>query len=420
VILSGHQAQVWHPGILAKVIAMDAAARAAGANAAWLVVDQDDNDPWALRFPVRTAGGALAARTWRPAGEAGARAEHVPTSRRPAAAPAPLPTLAEGETYALPSVREGLEHTRAALAAHADTPNAAVQVARAVNDLLAPIVAPPPLLFATAISATDLFAEIVERMRRDPRRAVEAYNAAARAHPSARVAELRGGDDPELPLWRLAPGPGSPRTHVRQASRIANVPARELAPRALLMTGLLRWAGCDLFVHGTGGAGGAGDADHEGYDAITDAWLADWLGPDLGEGLAPVALATATLRLPLGDDLPDPADIDRARWLAHRARHDPALLGDAPAASLKADLVARTDAARRRRDRAEARRLYRELHALLETARTGHPAALADLESRAAESAAARHAAALAADRTWPFPLHPAEALRALARSINT
>ena len=57
VIMSGHQAELWHAGILAKWIAMTSAAEAGRAEAAAsesvrLVVDQDDNDPALIRYPT--------------------------------------------------------------------------------------------------------------------------------------------------------------------------------------------------------------------------------------------------------------------------------------------------------------------------------------------------------------------------------
>ena len=58
VFFRGHQAAFWHPGILAKLFAANAAARAVRRKVTrWIVVDQDDNDPWRVRYPVRKADG---------------------------------------------------------------------------------------------------------------------------------------------------------------------------------------------------------------------------------------------------------------------------------------------------------------------------------------------------------------------------
>ena len=53
VVMSGHQAGLWHAGILAKHLATNAAARTADAHAAWLVVDQDTEPPMKLAWPAR-------------------------------------------------------------------------------------------------------------------------------------------------------------------------------------------------------------------------------------------------------------------------------------------------------------------------------------------------------------------------------
>jgi len=52
VIMSGHQAELWHPGIAAKAMIARAAADNAGGIAAWITVDQDANDPTQIPYPT--------------------------------------------------------------------------------------------------------------------------------------------------------------------------------------------------------------------------------------------------------------------------------------------------------------------------------------------------------------------------------
>ena len=59
MVMSGHQAEVWHAGILTKMLALRGVAGAAGARAAWVVVDQDANEPGIIRYPTGS-GGTLA------------------------------------------------------------------------------------------------------------------------------------------------------------------------------------------------------------------------------------------------------------------------------------------------------------------------------------------------------------------------
>src|SRR5690606_24011692 len=193
----------------------------------------------------------------------------------------------------------------------------------------------PRLVFASAVGRTDLFGDIVRRMVDDPAACARAYNEAVGARPEAQLRPLELNEQRgriELPLWRGAPG--SPRQAV-YASELADGQwggggaagggaEGELAPRALLLTGLMRLAGCELFIHGPGGGV---------YDQVTEAWLGSWLGR---EDLAPSVVASATWLLPLTDEPPPaPGELARAQWERHAARHNPALVGDLAAAERK-------------------------------------------------------------------------------------
>lgn len=432
IVMSGHQAQVWHPGILAKYLATSAAADRYGAAPVWLCVDQDTNDPWSMRYPVTLAapgkhGETLGLGTWivNGAGSSSPRSatasgdgpevNQVPSGRQPSLSPAPLPSA----RFASAGVREGLERVRDVLAAHRsdEVTNAAEQIDRAIRALVAPLCAPMASLMATRIARTTLFAQIVRAMRRDPGACIESYNAAALAHPHARIAPLKD----ELPLWHIAPAMGSVRRRVRPAD-LGALPVEELAPRALLMTGLVRWAGCELFVHGLGG-GGHADDQSGGYDRVTSDWLRAWLGVEL----APLAVVSATLRLDLGltGPLVTSADIASARWKAHAAKHRPEMLGDEDAARTKSELVAQIQQARRTpgaggdsRSGDSARSLYLRMHALLEATRASRSGQLATIADEAERLATRSIDASIASDRTWAFPLYSGEQLRDLKDEI--
>jgi hypothetical protein len=270
-------------------------------------------------------------------------------------------------------------------------------------------------VFATSLCGTDLFAWLMDRMRADPRACALAYNAAVSEFAEAGIAPLKVDDADgivELPLWHIRTAPEKiggvivregPRRRIFAAD-LAALDVTELAPRALLMTAMLRLAGCDLFIHGTGGGG---------YDRITDLWIQAWLGFTL----APVAVVTATLLLPLGSSPVSVDEIDRAAWLAHRARHDPALLGDDRAAQQKADLVAQIRA--RKGARTDRGLLFARLRALLEAQRTAHADRIAKFDRDAAAAGESRADAAIRAERTWAFPLYPEPELARLKQSIE-
>ncbi|MGD9690241.1 MAG: hypothetical protein AB7K52_11365 [Phycisphaerales bacterium] len=424
IILSGHQPTIWHAGILAKWFAIAHAARSLGAAAAWIVVDQDPDDFSPLRVPVRVPASSgtpsIEPRTWLLAGDeigamvrAGRPAGAIePVSIR--AVPSPADLAGAGAAFALESIEPSLRRLRAALEdARLHSTTAAEQLARAIAACTAHLAPPPHLLFATRLARTDLFRSLVDRMRTDPRACVSAYNAAVQRLHGAGIVPL--AEQPakwELPLWHL-PGPGAPDRSRRRvwSDALASVPAAELAPRALLLTGLLRFAGCELFVHGTGGGGADGSS---GYDAITTHWLHAWLGAPL----APTATVTATLPLPLAEQatrLTTPGDVHAAKWHAHRMRHDPAMVGDAGAAAEKARWL---EAIRTTRDRRERASAFAQMHAGLRTARERAAAQLARAEAHAADTERRARESAVLTDRTWPFVLHDDAALRHLSNRV--
>jgi hypothetical protein len=90
------------------------------------------------------------------------------------------------------------------------------------------------------------------------------------------------------------------------------------------------------------------------------------------------------------------------------------VLRDAYAADAKARLVAQLT----RESRPQRHADFRRLHDLLDRYRADHAADLADLDRRAQDARARLADAAIAMDRTWPFPLQPAAALRELQSRI--
>lgn len=402
LVMSGHQAILWHPGILAKYIAADACARAAGAAAAWVVVDQDTPPPHELAWPMRA--GATSTRV-----VVGThRFDYVsPCSGDvPACGRPPLVATAIAGDDLLIDPAGALPRLHTAVNSASNSPNAAAQITRVIESLLPSSIAPIRAFVATSIARTDFFASLVHHMQADPRRCIEAYNAAALAHPDADIRPLNA-DALELPLWHIAGPFGLAERHPVHAYQLPSIPTQQLAPRALLMTALLRLAACDLFIHGTGGFA---------YDRVTDAWLASWLGPDAVP--APTALASATLLLPLDASPEDPlTDEAIAAQRAYRdALHRPGALGDSERESERRSLVASIAASPYRS--AERGHQYRRLHQLLSHHRESHASAI---EARRVAALAARKSAKdrAASIRTWAFPLYPESRLSRLRDDIH-
>lgn len=372
IIMAGHQPQAWHAGILAKRLVLDGA----DAGRAWVVVDQDSESAGRLRYPGLDAEGVPVAREWAFA----PAPPEIPAGALTPADPIPAPP---GDA-ASPAIAHAIDRFGAALSVGTRAPSLAMQVADAVESLL-PASRPCTLIPATTLAATRAFQDLAHRMLVSPESCRRAYNDAAARHPEANIRPL---DAEELPLWVIHAG--APRE--RAFAPALRAGTGSLAPRALTMTGVLRWAACDLFIHGTGGAI---------YDRVTEAWFRSWL--DLP--LAPAGLATATCLL-------DPSafgtagstsdrDAAEARARANRARHDPRLAGDGAAADAKSAILAEIDRARREgRDPAP---LFARMQAGLDDYRRRNADRLAAMDREADRLARLAGARGLADDRTWPF-----------------
>jgi len=406
VVLSGHQPGLWHMGILAKRFALEACAARAESAPAWVIVDHDADDAGALRVPTPSpdAPGGIEARTLRLASADASR----PLGLRPPTAD--LSSIREAVARGLDAwIPARLNAIADAVERHADADSLAAQLHGAAESLLRDAlgdtrVSPAmPIFGSLSIARSALFQHVLERMRDDPERCRSSYNSAVdRVGTGAGVRALAPG---ELPIWALRNG----RRFAASDASLRDEDA--FAPRGLMMTGLLRRAACDLFIHGTGGGG---THDQAGYDAVTDLWLAEWLG---WRTPAPSVVATATARLPFpGEAVPPTArELAALRWRAHHAAHAPAMLGDRVRESEKRAILEKLHAST---DRAERAALFHELHALLSGVRGAHAERLRSLHAQADAAAARIRASGLRADRTWSFALHPPERVRALRDAV--
>ncbi len=396
IVATGHQPTMWHPGILAKYFAADEAAQRVKGYALWLVADQDAVDPFELRLPALDANGNLTTATHRlgPAPTPGIAASQI--------APSTGAALFD-RAPALSSLATSVDRISTLYRKHRGAPNAAAQAGEVTAELLRELGLEGRLLYATALNTTDLFAKLIQTFREDPDRAVRTYNAAVANRPSAGVAPLEYSEANhrhELPLWRLRDG--QPRERVYEEN-LDTIPTSELAPRALLMTALLRLAGCELFIHGSGGAE---------YDRVTEDWIKAWLGVDL----APAAMATATLRLPIESDAPTSEEAERAVWLAHHAKHDPAALGEMDLAAIKQRYVKLIEAERESGGNPSAP--FQEMQQALRDYRAANIARLDQLEASAEQMLRRAGERNIALDRTWAFALHDSAALDRLRAAI--
>jgi len=417
IIATGHQTLLWHPGILVKYMLADIVAEAVCAGVANLIVDQHVGGFGEYEVPVRRSDGTLAVRRV----ELTSEPAEVPMGLHPAfAPPPPLRHLRP----ALPSVEQGIRRIHDAIAAHRDAPNAAQQMAGALNRLMGRWVRPTTAVTAGDLIESTLSRAMLKRMAREPQRCAAAYNVALASMPEAAagIRPLLIRDDyVELPVWRLRPDGRRMHGYDNDVQMWLDDPASapRLMPRALYMTALVRLGMCDLFVHGTGGGR---------YDRVMERWIGEWLGAEA----QPIAVATATLRLPLREADEESLDAARETLAARRVWHDPeppeppeAPDGDrqpgpsecgARPGPVKRELLDAVDQAPRRsaRRRAAFYAMHRELGVL----RGVHGGRVEQAQRRAAEARRQAADAAIANRRDWAFPLYPDAMLDGLADAV--
>lgn len=398
VVATGHQAGIWHAGILAKDVAVAALGQRFDAEPLHFIADHDANDAGLIRLPSG-AGEDLRVVTWRsrPAAEGHA------TRDRAAGPTAPPPELEE----TVPGLRERIRRIHATIDRHANAPSLAWQLGRASGDLSRALAGEVPRTSMSSLLQSPIGTALLDRIREDPVACARTHDEAVEADRRRRaqggrmprgVARLLGrGRTIELPTWTATADGRRPTT-------IDDDPDPDrLRPRALLATMLARLAGCDLFVHGLGGAV---------YDRVMEDWATRWLGPEITATLAPTIVASATVRLPVR--MPEVADPITAEAF-HRLQFDPDLgrSGEPRRWRLLQDID------RQARGSPERRAAFRRLHLEIESARLRGAEAIDDARARLAAQTTAHDRRRIAADRTWAFPIHDDDRLGSLANAIR-
>jgi len=362
VVMTGHQAGIWHAGIAEKFVVGAQLAAAHGGVLVHVVVDHDLNDASLVAFPA-LVDGALARLALERSPRAGTGA--------PNALRKPVRTMRPERAHEVPSeIEPALAAIERAIAAERGRENLAMQMAHAANALLTPRARVDLTIAATAIAAT----EFARAMRANFAPMRDTYNASIAGE---RIAPLAAT---ELPFWRLDRADGS------RATLSAGETADLVAPRALTLTAIARLLLCDVFIHGTGGAR---------YDLAMERWIGAALGDEARAALAPMIVATATKHAPIARFVP-PFDAGATPAALRALEQDP--FGDA-GATKRAMLAAITGS------RAEKRAAFLAMRRRIVEARAARAPELAELRSRIAANRGALAAHALASDRNWPFPM---------------
>ncbi len=436
-IVTGHQQTLFHPGILAKYIAAMVATqthtssnsrRATHARYQQIIVDQDVYDPLALDLPGRE-GDRLAVRRHQLARVL----PDVPPAAQPPASVVEINTALETMDWPADAAISA-SAMRMAYEKSDEIADTLARQAWLVNDELMREVGVQPAQaeFASEMCWAPRYKWVLEALLRDARRCATIYNRAVQDFPGTGITPLRVDSFMvEVPLWELRwlrprrrvfvdVSDSKPLFVTEDGEPIVGlshdrIDARDqqpggfvgLAPRALLMTALLRNPNeSSRFIHGTGGWA---------YDRITERWWQDWQGYEL----APMALATADVYLDFDAPLAERADLQRAVWFRHHLKDnvDRYTTVDPVLAARKRELLAHmTDD----RDRRRRRAAFDELHRINAQLRAKHPGMIAEADASLARAAAGVENRRIAQRRDWFFGLYPQAKLDDLKAAIES
>lgn len=386
-ILSGHQPSFFHAGILAKRWALEKSAAREDTGCAWLVVDQDINQPGEIGYPDLDDRGRLVRRLWRAFPEETA----VPTCLRRITTITPPPQISK----TLPgSLQNGLEKMHQALV-EAPGETVSERLAQANERLLEGwFQRPCRLIRASELLETTHARNLLEQIAAEPIACANHWNQAVRAVPrSARELRIntRNIDETEVPIWKIDPVDGTRRPGLLRDLIEGLRSDKIIFPRAFLMTAIVRSAGYRLMIHGTGG---------ERYEAVTDQWAREFLNLEL----APIAVVTATVILPLEAFVPDVSGLPEPGAL-RRLEHDP--WQDPIHKQSLVDAITRAP-----RGSSLRRKLYLDLQEqrLEQVGSISHR--LQSLSNQTNQASEAMRSRDHAQDRTWPWPLHETSLLQ--------
>ena len=361
IVMTGHQAGIWHAGIAEKFVVGARLAAERGGVLVHVVVDHDLNDAALVAFPA-LVGGKLA----RLALERSPRA----AAGAPNALKKPVRTMRPERAHEVPAeIEPALAAIERAIAAERGRENLAMQMAHAANALLAPNVRVDHTVAATALAALPF----AQAMRAHFASLRDAYNAAVQGERIGPLGER------ELPFWKLD------RASMSRTPLLEGDAPELVAPRALTLTAIARLALCDVFIHGTGGGR---------YDRAMERWITAAFGDDARAALAPMSVVTATKLAPLERFVP--AFDEAATPEALRVLEQDPFNDDGATKRTLRDAITGT--------RAEKRAAYLAMRRAIVAARAARAAELASMRTRIAANRDAIAAHALANDRTWPFP----------------
>jgi len=411
VVAAGHQAWLWHPGILAKNLAVSAAARRFDAVAVHIVVDHDAHEATRLALPVVQGDRLLVHEVSLDDDD-----PQVPTGCRPPAdVQRVVGVLHDAIRQLGPTLAVDLQPIIDAYEQLGQHRTLAEQTAAVVEHLSLPYTGPMAWMFSSSLGQFARYNQLIERMVSEADSCVESYNRAVNEHPGAGVAPLLvERQRVELPLWLLewqrprrrvfADLTGSKPALVSGDGRSIDRQAI-LAPKALLLTTVMRALVCDFFIHGQGGAV---------YDQVTERWCRDWLDREL----SPRATVSADVLLSFDVPMAQRMDLERALWRCHHLPHnlDRELGLSGPTVRRKRDLIVHMG------DDHDATRRYQAfeaIHRINGELATEHRDILEQAQQELWRTRIGVSNRQFAVKRDWCFGLYPSGQLRKLAEVLS-
>ncbi len=404
IIASGHQASLWHPGILAKYIAMHHACRLYDASPLNLVVDHDVYDPLHIPYPQKT-GDRLAVRHL----ELGHCRQYIPPGMHD---PVDLSVLRRQVNPLFKSIVDAAENLP-------DCQSLAEQFAVLITRLISPLTGVMPVLFVSDLPTLSMYRSFVNGMIEDAHHCACSYNAALKGQGQWQIARLAVRDHQiELPLWAVSRNQPRRRVFLRTSDHCNNLvfdtgqamdaDIYNLLPRAMTLTAFMRMYGCDFFIHGLGGGE---------YDKVTDTWINNWRG---GRP-APFAVVTADMYLERDVPVADRSDFAKAVWYRHHLphnidRHVRLDVSQQHLADRKHQLIKHM---KDDRNRKRKQNIYREIKEINRLLMLSHPGAIRFADDQLARVRIGLANRDIAGRRDWPFPFYTRAQLNMLAEQIR-
>ena len=406
IIATGHQAWFWHPGILAKDIAMAESARYHGGHMLHLVVDHDVHSAMQLPIPILH--------------------DHVMVRKvvELAQVNADIP-LASQMPVDIKQVQDNLwylKEEQSTLLGHAlmDMPyceNLAQQMTVILTRLMHRWVGKVPILYSTQLLELPSAKQALEQMLDNALSMARCYNNAVNQVSHAGIAHLAIEQDRvELPVWLIHWGKPRSRVYadiadhkpvlVDSEGNVLDLNKDLLAPKALFLSALMRTVVSQLFIHGLGGGI---------YDQVTEIWWSQWKH----EPLNPLAIASADLYMHWDIHFAQQEDVEHACWYLHHLKHNMDRFTEMGGELYTQKQTLIKQLANTNASREDKKNWFKQLHQINEQLCQKHVDVLHEAHKKLTMAQRGVANREMASRRDWPFFLYQDSQIQQLQKMIR-